>query len=278
MTSSVGCQRGSALRDSITMRPSTRWASNPRYNERHFRGEILVWIILETLAGIWRKRLEDISFAGSVSLARAAEEGATAAQHLLGMCVRAIDYLPPVEFEFPDFLAALLVSDAEIVPDDKHGYRVAVRDAFARWGIADADDHIADLSRSGLTAVYRNLSYTALRSDTDEVFRFIWENLELLQIDPRFYIHVEHVRPSVRVGPDGIVVAETVAEYIQFLEGDRPAGPRRRATGHASPGARRRHDRVRRVRPGQVPPPQGHPRYRAPASSAELPGRQRLVR
>jgi hypothetical protein len=48
-------------------------------------------------------------------------------------------------------------------------------------------------------------------------------NLELLQIDPRFYLHVEHVRPSVRVGPDGIVVAETVAEYIQFLEG-RPPG------------------------------------------------------
>jgi CO/xanthine dehydrogenase FAD-binding subunit len=38
----------------------------------------------------------------------------------------AIDYLPPVEFEFPDFLAALLVSDAEIVPDDKHGYRDTV--------------------------------------------------------------------------------------------------------------------------------------------------------
>ncbi|HEY3650237.1 MAG TPA: hypothetical protein VGL33_19900, partial [Streptosporangiaceae bacterium] len=109
-------ERGSALRDSITLRPSTRWASNPRYNEPHFRGEILVWIILETLAGIWRKRLEDISFAGSVSLARAAEEGATAAQHLLGMCGRAIDYLPPVEFEFPDFLAALLVSDAEDRP------------------------------------------------------------------------------------------------------------------------------------------------------------------
>jgi hypothetical protein len=228
-------ERGSALRDSITLRPSTRWAANPRYNEPHFRGEILVWIILETLAGIWRKRLEDISFAGSVSLARAAEEGATAAQHLLGMCVRAIDYLPPVEFEFPDFLAALLVSDAELVPDDKHRYRDTVRDAFARWGVAAADNHIDDLSQSGFTPVYRNLSYTALRSDTDEVFRFIWENLELLQIDPRFYIHVEHVRPSVRVGPDGIVVAETVAEYIQFLEGT-PAGLAR-AIGLRVPGA-----------------------------------------
>ena len=216
-------ERGSALRDSITLKPSTRWASDPRYGEPHARGEILVWIILETLAGIWRKRLEDISFAGSVSLARAAEEGATAAQRLLGMCVRAIDYLPPVEFEFPDFLAALLVSDAEIVPDDKHGYRVAVRGAFARWGIGDTDDHIADLSRSGLTAVYRNLSYTTLRSDPNEVLRFIRQNLELLQIDPRFNIHVEHVRPSVRVGPDGRVVDETVAEYIQSLEGT-PAG------------------------------------------------------
>ncbi|HXZ77735.1 MAG TPA: hypothetical protein VEH31_43630 [Streptosporangiaceae bacterium] len=216
-------ERGSALRDSITLRPSTRWASDPRYSEPHSRGEVLVWIILETLAGIWRKRLADISFAGSVNLDRAAEEGATAAQHLLGMCVRAIDYLPPVEFEFPDFLAALLVSDAEMVPDDKHGYREAVRGAFARWGIRAADTCITDLSQSGLTPIYRNLSYTALRSDTDEVFRFIWENLELLEIDPRFYVHVEHVRPSVRVGPDGMVVAETVAEYVQFLEGT-PAG------------------------------------------------------
>jgi hypothetical protein len=119
-------ERGSALRDSIRLRPSTRWASDPQDREPHSRGEILVWIILESLAGIWRQRLADITVDGSVSLARAAEEGATAAQHLLGMCVRAIDYLPPVEFEFPDFLAALLVSDAEIVPDDKHGYRDTV--------------------------------------------------------------------------------------------------------------------------------------------------------
>lgn len=216
-------ERGSALRDSITMKPSTRWASDPGYAEPHSRGEILVWIILETLARIWRQRLKDITFAGSVNLARAAQEGATAAQHLLGMCVRAIDYLPPVEFEFPDFLAALLVSDAEMVPDDKHSYREAVRSAFAQWGMQATDTHIADLSQSSLTPIYRNLTYTALRSDTDEVFRFIWENLELLEIDPRFYIHVEHVRPSVRVGPDGMVVAETVAEYIQFLEGT-PAG------------------------------------------------------
>ena len=243
-------QRGSALRDSITLKPATRWASDPVYGEPHARGEILVWIILESLASIWRRRLDDIAFAGSVNLARAAEEGATAAQHLLGMCVRAIDYLPPVEFEFPDFLAALLVSDAEMVPDDKHSYREAVRSAFARWGIRAADSHLADLSQSGLTPTYRNLSYTALRSDTDEVFRFIWENLELLEIDPRFYLHVEHVRPTVRVGPDGMVVAETVAEYVQFLEGTPPALSR--AIGLRVPAGVRSGTRVRVLGGGTI--------------------------
>ncbi len=221
--SAVKDERGSALRDSITLTPSKRWASDPRYREPHSRGEILVWIVLETLARMWRQRLAAITSAGSVDRARAAEEGATAAQHLLGMCARAIDYIPPVEFEFPDFLSALLVSDTEMAPDDKHGYRDAVRRAFAQWGIQDTGTHFVDLSESSLPPIYRNLSYTALRSDTDEVFRFIWENLQFLGIDPRFYIHVEHVRPTVRVGPDGMVVPETVAEYVQFLEGT-PAG------------------------------------------------------
>lgn len=216
-------ERGSALRDSLTLSPSLTWTSDARYGEPHSRGEILVWILLETLARIWWRRLEAIVHAGSMNRARAAEEGATAAQHLLGMCMRAIDYLPPVEFEFPDFLNALLVSDAEMVPDDKHHYRTAVRDAFAQWGIQATDNGIEDLSQFSLAPFYRNISYTALRSDTDEVFRFIWENLEFLRLDPRFYIHVEHVRPTVRVGPDGMVVAETVAEYVQFLDGT-PAG------------------------------------------------------
>ncbi len=212
-------ERGSALRDSITLKPSKSWASDPRYAEPHSRGQIIVSIAMESLAQIWRQRLKDITSEGSVNRARAAEEGATAAQHLLGMSIRAIDYLPPVEFEFPDFLNAILASDAAVVPDDKHGYRNVIRDAFASWGIEAATSHLVDLSQTDLAPIYRNLSYTALRSDTDEVFRFIWENLGFLGIDPRFYVHVEHVRPSVRVGPDGIVVAETVAEYVQFLEG-----------------------------------------------------------
>ena len=31
------------------------------------------------------------------------------------------------------------------------------------------------------------------------------------------YIEVQSVRPSIRIGPDGFVLHETVAEYIQIL-------------------------------------------------------------
>jgi hypothetical protein len=31
-----------------------------------------------------------------------------------------------------------------------------------------------------------------------------------VEIDPAYYLHVENVRPSVRIGPDGFIVAETL--------------------------------------------------------------------
>ena len=153
-------ERGSALRDSITLRgprspgPAIAATTSRTSAARSWSGSS--W---RRWPGSGASGWRTSASRGSVSLARAAEEGATAAQHLLGMCVRAIDYLPPVEFEFPDFLAALLTSDAEVVPDDKHRYRDAVRGAFGRWGIAAADNHIDDLSQSGLSPSYRNVSY-----------------------------------------------------------------------------------------------------------------------
>jgi hypothetical protein len=53
--------------------------------------------------------------------------------------------------------------------------------------------------------------------DKEEVFRFIWENRKPLGINEDSYIEVQSVRPSRRVGPDGFLLHETVAEYIQIL-------------------------------------------------------------
>jgi hypothetical protein len=62
------------------------------------------------------------------------------------------------------------------------------------------------------------MNFAALRSDPDEVFRFIWENADVFSISRDYRLHVESVEPSVRVGPDGLVVAEVVATYVQSLE------------------------------------------------------------
>jgi hypothetical protein len=64
-----------------------------------------------------------------------AKEAAKTADHFLGMCIRALDYCPPVGLTFGDYLRALITSDRDMVPEDSHGYRIALIDAFRKRGI-----------------------------------------------------------------------------------------------------------------------------------------------
>jgi hypothetical protein len=132
------------------------------------------------------------------------------------MIIRAIDYLPPIEFELPDILSAIIVADREIVPDDEHGYIEALTIGFTDFGIEPQLESTA-VPQGVPWPDYRSFSYAALRSDPDEAFRFVWENAQFLGIDPAYFIQVENVRPCVRVGPRGFTVAETVVDYIQEL-------------------------------------------------------------
>jgi len=52
-------------------------------------------------------------------------------------------------------------------------------------------------------------------SDKDEVFRFIWDNRKILNLREGAYSEVLSVRPCIRIGIDGFVLRETVAEYYQ---------------------------------------------------------------
>jgi hypothetical protein len=154
---------------------------------------------------------------GLLDRERAAEEGASAASHLLTMVIRSIDYCPSVEFEFEDFLTAILISDAEMVPDDDLGYRDALESSFAQFGIRPTQQARIVLEGRKDAPSYRNFSYWALRSDPSEAFRFLWDNAGLLGISAPHYVHVENVRPSVRIGPRGFVVSETVVDYVEEL-------------------------------------------------------------
>jgi len=46
------------------------------------------------------------------------------------MCIRALDYCPPVDITFGDYLRALITADVDLVPGDEHHYRVAIIEAF----------------------------------------------------------------------------------------------------------------------------------------------------
>ena len=207
------------LRRSAGLDPPADWRTSPVWEESHRRGEILVAAVLDTLIGLWVARLKPLVHDRRVDRDRVCEEGAKAAEHLLRMCLRAIDYLPPVDFHFEDFVGAVLLADAEVSPDDQYGYRDALAKSFARLGIGPpTTDRIVDLAMVTPAPRYHGLNFTALRTDADEVFRFLWENCAWLGVDPGLYTHVESVRPSVRVGPDGMVVSEAVADYVQLLD------------------------------------------------------------
>lgn len=220
---------GRPLRHSILLAPTPAWKTDLGFEEPHRRGEVLVAAVLQTLLRMWTDRLQALVNGGILDRDRAAEEGATAATHLLRMAIRSIDYCPPLDFELADFLDAILVSDAEVAPDDEHGYRDALRDAFAGFGIEQSRPVVIDLVSAAERPVYRLLNFDALRVDCDEVFRFVWQNAEALTLDRRFYTFVDEVAPSVRVGPDGFVIRETVATYVQSVNG--PSGELRELSG-----------------------------------------------
>lgn len=116
--------------------------------EPHARGAILVAAIFEAYLTIYKWRIRDllrIATGGSGVLTagelhpdlvgRLAKEASKTATHILHMCIRALDYCPPVDIEFGDYLRALITADMEMVTDDKYNYRLAVIEAFRRRGI-----------------------------------------------------------------------------------------------------------------------------------------------
>jgi hypothetical protein len=116
--------------------------------EPHARGSILVAAVFEAFVNIYKSRVADlmrIASGGSGILPqgqlhpdlvnRLAAEAAKAAGHVLNMCIRALDYCPPVDITFGDYLRAIITADVELVTDDNRDYRLAFIDAFRRRGI-----------------------------------------------------------------------------------------------------------------------------------------------
>jgi hypothetical protein len=120
--------------------------------EPHARGAILVSAVFEAFLSIYRNRVGDLLRIASNGTGvlrdgalhpdlvnRLAAEAAKSAQHVLNMCIRALDYCPPVDICFGDYLRAIITADSDLVPDDDLRYRVAIIEAFRRRGIYPQD-------------------------------------------------------------------------------------------------------------------------------------------
>jgi hypothetical protein len=114
----------------------------------HSRGAILVAAVFDAFIAIYNARISDllriytqgtgVLESGAIHpdlVGRLADEASKSARHVLNMCIRALDYLPPVDVTFFEYLRGLITADFDLVPDDKHNYRVAFVEAFRRRGI-----------------------------------------------------------------------------------------------------------------------------------------------
>jgi hypothetical protein len=148
-----------ALRSAVGMEPDP--AAYRTTMEPHRRGSILVATIFDAFVAIYNRRAADLlriategsgvlrpGHLGADLVNRLAEEASRSAQHILDICIRALDYCPPVDLTFGDYLRALVTADYELIPNDAAGYRLAFLDAFRRRGVYPLD--VATLSVESL--------------------------------------------------------------------------------------------------------------------------------
>jgi Subtilase family len=120
--------------------------------EPHKRGAVLVAAVFDAFLQIYKRRTDDLlrlATAGSGILPkgaisadlidRLAREASKVAGQFLNICIRALDYCPPVDLTFGEYLRALITADADLVRNDKHGYRTAFIEAFRNRGIYPQD-------------------------------------------------------------------------------------------------------------------------------------------
>jgi hypothetical protein len=163
LASQFGHARGThgALRDAIgkydhTLGKWVRHEPDPAELERtmevHGRGAILVAAVFDAFLSIYQHRSRDLLRLASGGTGvlpqgelhpdlvnRLAQEAAKSAGHVLNMCLRALDYCPPVDLTFGEYLRALITADLDLMPADEHRYRVAFIEAFRRRGIYPND-------------------------------------------------------------------------------------------------------------------------------------------
>lgn len=242
--------------DGAPLVPVLRYKDEP---EAHKRGAVLVAAIFEAFLAVFRRRTDDLirlATSGSGVLGpgalppdlveRLAQEAVAIAQRVLTSAIRALDYMPPVDPTFGDYLRAIVTADADVSPDTRSGFRVAFAEAFARRGIYPADVPIVSPdgllwqgpadpgSWKGLTRFLRSSRvdlpaynardrkqvHRAARTSAWALHEWMTKSLDAdmarsLGLDLDLPIEVHSLRPAQRATPEGEARTDLVAVVTQ---------------------------------------------------------------
>lgn len=255
-------QRRTALRDAFDLdengQPRRLYGDDL---EPHARGSVLVGAVFEAFITVFERKVEPyIRLMTNRSrtpppetcppelvelLARSASR---LASQFLSIVIRAIDYCPPVDLTFGDFLRAMITADRDLVPDDRYAFREALIDAFRRRAIFP--DDVDSLSEDSLIwghprlrvpdIVQLNFANLKFKGDPQNAAgpaeltrqarvlgeiicqpRFLGEFGLISQNEARRRAVraeppcIQSIRSSRRIGPNGQVVFDLVGEVTQ---------------------------------------------------------------
>lgn len=130
-------------------------------DEEHDRGAVLSAAVFGGLISSWRDSIADlVRLASSGSgvlqpgalhpdlVRRVAEAACTIATRISDICIRAFDYMPPVDITFGDYLRALVTADHQVYPSDDDHLRANLIEQFRLRGIYPTN--VASLSELSL--------------------------------------------------------------------------------------------------------------------------------
>jgi hypothetical protein len=235
-----GAERG--LRSALGSKPNSD-DIHKNVDEPHFRGSILVAAVFDAFFSTYMRRAEglfriyragggrmdddDVPPPLADLLAGCAAETARSFFHL---CACSLDYCPPVDLTFGDFLRALITVSKDLDPVDNDGVRDALMEGFRRRGIyaESASFYSEDAlawppvptgilppveglvfgSPNGLTSAEKDKNGDVLRA-------WATRYRDLLGLDPKLPVTVPSFHPVFRMMDNGRLRVEMVVEIIQ---------------------------------------------------------------
>ncbi len=208
----------------------------------HERGSILVAAVFEAFFNIYLQRAARLfrifRSAGGIDredvgapLADAlCDEANRTAQQFFRICVRAVDYLPPVDVTFGDYLRAVMTSESDHDPEDSDGIRDAWMQSFRRREILPDDAPFFSLdglrwpptetvlSVQGLPfGGPLGLAYEERQKTARALEQFLAEPgiMEVVGLNPKMDFRIPSFHPLYRTDRSGGVRWDLIVEVVQ---------------------------------------------------------------